>query len=185
MTSIQTSPYLDILRRDYGRTHKISYQQMIGLLLTLHCEAELPLAEYAGWYGCADTASPHTIATAIARAVHEITVVSLGGQVRDIQYDQPGSMHPSQHAQISFVSTSLAAGDWDAREDGGGTLGYIRDHASRVLIVTGQRPQMPPKSDPRLDEYGGHMVWTDRDRATADGTATCPLCKTDVTEFAL
>ena len=113
---------------------------MQQFLLTLAREAELDLAGYGGWYGMMSDAPLEYIAAAIANAPRDITFVSLGGHVRDIQYDQPGSMNPSQQAALSFIPASMVGDECDSAN-------YIRRHAARVVIVTGERlPTAPPTS---------------------------------------
>jgi hypothetical protein len=128
-------PYLDRFRRQFGRTRKIERIQVMGLIAEMAKHDGLDLRGYAGWYGVRETEDLTTIAAAVANAIQGITMVSLGGQVRDIQYDQPGSMHPSQYAQISFVSEELAHDD------------YLRRHAARLIVVTGER--IPLACDPQ------------------------------------
>lgn len=131
-----TAPYLDSFRAQFGARRKISREQLCEFLATQGRDNGLPLAAYAGWYGAADTDAPEEIARAIANAPQGIAVLSLGGQVRDIQRDDPGSMHPMQHAQLSFVAPDLS----------GSTMEYLRRHADRVIAVTGdaiQRPAVP------------------------------------------
>lgn len=77
-------------------------------------------------------------AEAWMRATQGITVVSVGAHLRDggARYDQPGSMHPMQQAQVSFVAEGGV---------GASTLDYLREHCGRLFIVTGEVPPLPEK----------------------------------------
>jgi len=60
----------------------------------------------------------------------------------DVRYDQPGSMAPDQHAELAFVPAECDG-------DECGTVGYIRRHAGRVLLVCGdQLPDPQPPAPP-------------------------------------
>lgn len=65
-------------------------------------------------------------------ASHHISYVSLGDCrgfcVRAVQYDQPGSMNPSQHA-------SLTLGPAADRGDQCDSHGYMRKHTRKLLLV--------------------------------------------------
>lgn len=131
--------YLDIYRAEMGRSHKISRTQLQTLLITLADRAGLDLRGHAGLYGVMASAALEEIARAIANRVQDSTVISIGGNIRDIQYDQPGSLDPAQRSQISFASAALAAGnhDYDPERDPGSTMRYLRQHAARVVTITG------------------------------------------------
>lgn len=74
------------------------------------------------------------VAAAWVRACTGITVISVWGPRGDehpggIRYDEPGAMHPMQHADLMFVAARL--GDYDHNQ-----IGQMRQQADRVLIVT-------------------------------------------------
>lgn len=80
--------------------------------------------------------------------VRGITLVSFGaGTLRDgwMRYDQPGSMHPMQHSDVSFV----AAGGVSDYE-------YLRRHCDRLLIITQDPVEvfLPPGLQRRLRDAG-------------------------------
>lgn len=177
------TPYLDVFRAQFGRAHKISREQLQTLLVTLSERASLDLRGHAVWYGIMDTAPIDTIAMAMANCPCDITFLSLGGRghVRDIQYDQPGSMNPMQRAEISFVSVDLA------RDRECNSLEYLRRHAARVVIVTGDKiiPPKPPPAPPRKAPYycetcGDEMMAIDRGKDTV-----CPVCAAKIGEWFL
>ena len=116
--------YLDVYRALHGRARSITRNQLSELLLLL-ADSGLDLRGHAGWYGADGADDLPSIARAIAQAPRGITLLSLGGQVRDIQHDEPGRMHPMQMAQISFVSQDL----------GHNSLSFVRRHARRVVTV--------------------------------------------------
>lgn len=174
----QTAPYFDSFRSQFGSRRKVSREQLRDYLVLMASQSILDIRGHAGWYGASETDAPEAIARAIANAPHGITLLSLGGQVRDIQYDQPGSMHPMQHAELSFVSEDLARGDYDPSEQSGGTMEYLRRHAARVIIVTGERlqkptPAAPPphKSPYYCPDCGDEMMAEDHGADTK-----CPAC---------
>jgi hypothetical protein len=68
---------------------------------------------------------------ATCRGICCISVDSRGLRDGQVRYDEPGSMHPMQHAQVTFVPADIDAG----RTDGGSTVSYMRRHADRVLLV--------------------------------------------------
>jgi hypothetical protein len=173
---VNKTPYLDIFRADFGRTRQITREQLQQLLLKLEANAELDLAGHAGWYGVPETANGETISRAIANAPHDLTVLSLGGNIRDIQYDSPGSMNPSQYSEISFVSEGLAKGNHDAEPGSGGTMEYLRRHSARVIAVTGGPLAAPEDSERGLLNYqcdNGHR-WKLPEGAPDD--TRCPTC---------
>jgi hypothetical protein len=168
---MRATPYLDLYRAEFGRAHKISRAQLQALLLKLADRAGLDLRGHAGWYGVRETESLATIARAIANAPQGITVLSLGGQVRDIQYDEPGSMHPAQQAELSFVSPELASYEYDQ-------VGQMRRHAARLVFVTGEPLAVQePKSESHLLNYecdNGHR-WQ-LPESTPEEDTRCPVC---------
>ena len=147
---MKNTPYLDVFRAEFGRASKISRTQLHGLLVKLTNEAGLNVRDYAGWYGVGPDDHTEMICRAMANAPRGIQLLSLGGNVRDIQRDEPGSMNPSQMAEISFVSAELAKGDRDSEPGRDTTMWYLRQHASRVVVITGARLEQPSKEQPTM-----------------------------------
>lgn len=85
-------------------------------------------------------------ATAWANACEGIRCVSVlvdsDGDYQ-VRYDDPGSMHPLQHAELTFVPSAID----DGRTDGGSAIEYMRRHADRVLLVSGERIAIEPEAE--------------------------------------
>ena len=184
-----STPYLDSLRARFGLRRKITREELRDFLVLQATNAGLDLAGHSGWYGAADTDAPEEIARAVANAPQGITVLSLGGHVRDIQRDDPGSMHPMQYAELSFVSEALARGDHDSSPHSGSTMEYLRRRATRVIAVTGEalqpRSKPAPAEAPHKSPYycpscGKDVMAEDRDTETK-----CPVCATVIGEYFL
>lgn len=135
----------EIVRAVVGSRHKITKQQMIDILLAL--PIDLPHAStitgrfddgrlYVGGKTI-DDASMESDATARAWAelCKEITCISVlgtayhdaGGEITNglgVRYDEPGSMHPMQQAEITFAPAGMVGG-----------YAYMRRHCRRLLIV--------------------------------------------------
>src|SRR5688500_2996949 len=136
------SKTLDIVRRIVGRRHKISADEMIAILDALHQEIGVDLRN--GYVDATlDLSSPYdpeighaqspTAARAWARLCDGIICISVdaGGSLRDgyVRYDQPGSMAPSQRAELMFAPASLGGYEYDQ-------IGQMRERADRVLVVS-------------------------------------------------
>jgi hypothetical protein len=184
----QSTPYLDTFRSQFGARRKITREQLRQFLILLSSKAGLDIRGYAGWYGASEDDAPENIARCIANTPHSLSLLSLGGQVRDIQYDQPGSMNPSQHAELSFVSEGLARGEHDADPDNdpGSTMEYLRRHAARVIVVTGDQIQPPPKPVPTPHKSPYYCPRCREDVLAEDGDFTkCPNCGTAIGQWFL
>jgi hypothetical protein len=68
-------------------------------------------------------------------ASRHLTYVSLGDErgflPRPVQHDQPGSMHPSQKAALTFGPEADRGDECDSH-------GYMRRHARRLILVRGE-----------------------------------------------
>lgn len=134
---------IDHVRRHVGRRHRISPAEMTALVQSLvdeagvdprngHYMATLDRSDAAGRRPAELPPAPDA-AAAWTRACLQGSVISvMGPGSRDVQgdgqirFDQPGSMHPMQRANVTFVARSAL---WD------GTAEYLRARARRVLIV--------------------------------------------------
>jgi hypothetical protein len=129
MTPISSSRHSDVVRRVAGRKAKITREEMGAILVGL---ADVGLDLHNPYV-------PRTMGDAFAaslawvEACRGITCisVSLCSYLRDgqVRYDQPGRMHPTQHAEITFAPEGLLAS----------TYYYLRQHADRVLVVRQDR----------------------------------------------
>ena len=180
---MRNAPYLNVFRVQFGRCRCISRKELAGLLIHLATEVDLDLRSYAGWYGARQEDNLETIGRAVANVVQGMTVLSLGGHVRDIQHDEPGSMDPLQYAQISFVSEELARGDYDYDRENhpGSTMAYLRYHAERVVIVTGEALPDPNAPEPKPDYFevrcdAGHRWRIPRTDDYPQELDRCPVC---------
>lgn len=179
MATTTTTPYLDLFRAQFGLRRKIERSELQQFLSQASEQVELPLREYSNWYGVSPEADIGTIARAMANAPSGITVLSLGGQVRDIQYDQPGSMNPMQYAQISFVGVELGQSD--------NSMHYLRRHAARVIVVAGEplKAPPPPPEQPRKAPYWCPDCDTEVMAEDHDERTTCPRCGANIGQWFL
>lgn len=127
---------LDVVRRIVGRKSKISKDEMGAILMGL---VEAKLVNLCNRY-VHDTCGVDSLAAAIAwtKACRSTTCVSVDSRgLRDgqVRYDEPGSMHPLQHSEITFAPHGMR----DAEPGSGSTLAYLRRHADRVLVVRQER----------------------------------------------
>lgn len=142
----------DIVRKTVGRRHRISRGEMRAILYRAARDLDLELN--IGWGGSdtrlfgsrADEAISRG-AEAWERMCNDITVISVfatgsatvvqrtSSNPYDIRYDEPGSMHPLLQAEVMFAPPSACERD--------GTADYLRRHAKRLLIVTGERGAVP------------------------------------------
>jgi len=149
MTSINT------VRRMIGRRYRISRTEMAAILARLADEG-LDLTNdcmTSTWQiqwderGAGHPVGPSPDAARVwANACTGITVISVLARGctphGDVRYDQPGSMAPDQHAELAFVPAECDG-------DECGTVGYMRRHAGRVLLVCGdQLPDPQPPAPP-------------------------------------
>lgn len=180
-----------IIQQVIGRKRIITSAEMQALLLALH-GAGLDLGNN---YVASSQQSPEIAAAAWAKAVDGITFISasMGGRGLAhvdgwVRYDQPGSMHPMQHAEISFVSEELARGDHDAEPGSGGTMDYLRSHAARVVAVRADPPApvLPAAQVAKkpltvwcyCPDCGDEMRAEDRGKDTV-----CPRCARNISEY--
>ena len=120
-----------------------------------------------------DSAGIERAATAWERACQHVCCISVAAAgLRDgcVRYDQPGSMAPSQHATLTFVSAAVLGGC--------DTVGYLRQHADRVLLVTGEPSSDPPQPavPTRLECAHGHLWEADEVDRNERGQGRCPSC---------
>lgn len=125
---------LDVVRRVVGRKSKISKDEMGAILMGL---VEARLVNLCNRY-VHDTCGDDILAASIAwtKACEGIICVSVDSRgLRDgqVRYDQPGSMHPLQHSEITFAPEGMA------EHTPGSTYAYLRRHADRLLIVRQDR----------------------------------------------
>ncbi len=136
---------MDVVRRIVGRRSKISKDEMGAILMALKEEGLDLRNDYVH-----DTMGD-ALAASIAwvKACKGITCisVSLSNYLRDgqVRYDEPGSMHPMQHAELTFAPAGMP----DAEPGSGSTLSYLRRHADRVLVVRQDKESIRPSSRSR------------------------------------
>jgi hypothetical protein len=107
---------IEIVRRHVGRRHRISRAEMAAILTEaegagadLYCYRERPEEESpADWW--------------VSMCSRNTCVSMIDGEAR---YDEPGSLHPLQMADVTFVPATL-------RPD---SIDYMRQHARRTLLV--------------------------------------------------
>lgn len=129
---------LEIVRNRVGSRSKITRAEMAGILSAIHAEHGADCLANSYVVASFDQKKPWLTWCEMVRG---ITVVSYSarGNLRDggARYDQPGSMHPGQRAEVSFVADGGVATE---------TLPYLRQHCDRLLIVI-QGPEevfLPP-----------------------------------------
>lgn len=130
---------LEVVRDVVGRRRRITREEMVDLLLALDLSPEASTitgrmhgsgALHVGGETLPADATRSEEQQAVARAwakmCRGITTVSVmaysDGQL-GARYDEPGSMHPMQMAQLTFAPAGL-------------DTEYLRRHARRVLVVT-------------------------------------------------
>ena len=151
MTSI-----IDTVRRLVGRRHQITRQEMVDILLALELDPARSTITGRGTDGrlhvgdkwVDDPADERrAVATAWERACRDITCISVMHD-RDgigVRYDEPGSMHPMQQAELIFVAEALGGYEYDQ-------IGQMRRHAKRLLIVRGE-PSVDPPHSPQIPAW--------------------------------
>jgi len=139
---------MDILattREQIGDRGRISRAEMVAILQALADEGldlSNPYVEETcawrrveeGWGWLPDgPAAPETAAAVWTERCRGIDVISVGEGLRDgqVRYDQPGSMHPLQHAALIFAAAELEDSEHDQ-------IGQLARHADRALIVEDQ-----------------------------------------------
>ena len=174
------STTLDIVRRVVGKRSKITKDEMGAILRGL---VEAKLVDLCNPYvrGTCDGALGASIEwTKACRGITCISVDSRGLRDGYVRYDAPGSMHPQQHAEITFVPADID----ERRTDGGSTIDYMRRHADRLLLVKQdhehageierQTPQVAAAEDARqlCECENGHRWSTDDPERDWE----CPTC---------
>lgn len=108
-------------------------------------------------------------ATAWANAcegIRCISVLAYSDGDYHVRYDDPGSMHPLQRAAVTFVPAAID----DGRTDGGSSIEYMRRHAERVLLVSGERIAI---DEPEAEAAAPAVpAWVERLRALPDVDGT-------------
>lgn len=120
---------IDTVRRLIGRRHKISRDEMRAILEAL--AADGVSLENGYMPGTTPYHGAWQAAHAWAKACRGITCISVDSRgLRDgqVRYDEPGRMHPMQHAELLFAPESLGRYEYDQ-------IGQLRRHAARVLVV--------------------------------------------------
>lgn len=135
-----------IISDTIGRKRIITRAEMETLLLALH-EAGLDLSNA---YVANSQKSPEIAAVAWAKSVEGITIISasiegrgLGHSDGCVRYDQPGSMHPMQKAEVMFVPENIE----NAFQPPSYAREFMTRHADRTLIVRREEP-VPVIPDP-------------------------------------
>lgn len=129
---------LDVVRRIVGRKSKITKDEMGAILMGLVEERLVNLCNGYVHDTCGDDILAASIAwTKACRGITCISVDSRGLRDGQVRYDQLGSMHPMQHAEITFAPEGMA------EHTPGLTYAYLRRHADRLLIVRDE-PEHPP-----------------------------------------
>lgn len=152
---------LDTVRRLIGRRHKISRQEMMDILVALDLPPEASticgrdqhgrLIIGTGRVQDCDFPAADQERSAMARAwanrctgILCISVLRgsyyVGDALTDgltVRYDEPGSMHPMQRADLLFAPAELAHYDYDQ-------IGQLRGRANKVLVVRDDSPIADP-----------------------------------------
>lgn len=152
---------LDVARRIVGRKSKITKDEMGAILMGL---VEARLVNLCNGY-VRDTFRDDILAASIAwvKACHGICCISVDSRgLRDgqVRYDEPGSMHPLQHSEITFAPEGMS------EYTPGSTYAYLRRHADRVLIVR-EEPEHPA------------VIAQQQDAAKAAEDAKFTICECD------
>ena len=173
---------LDVVRRMVGRKSKITKDEMGAILVGL---VETGIVNLCNGY-VRDTCGDDVLAASVAwtKACHDITCISVDSRgLRDgqVRYDQPGSMHPIQHSELTFAPDGMP----DAEPGSGSTVAYLRQHADRVLIVRQDREHSAAIERERVEAKrkeeekfvtcecdNGHKWRTDN----PDRDVKCPTC---------
>lgn len=170
---------LDVVRQIVGRRSTISKDEMGEILVTL---ANAGIVELAHEYVPDTRSDSYTASVAWTKACRGITCISVDSRgLRDgqVRYDEPGSMHPRQHAELCFVPADVSDN----------TLQYMRRHADRVLRVRQDREhsaeiarQAQAAADAEAARYttlccdNGHRWLTDNPDRDERGYGLCPTC---------
>ena len=169
---------LDVVRRVVGRKSKITKDEMGAILMGLVEARLVNLCNSYVLHTCGDDILAASIAW--SKACRRITCISVDSHgLRDgqVRYDEPGSMHPLQHSEITFAPDGMP----DAEPGSGSTLAYLRQHADRVLVVRQEREhsavvaQAEEAAKPKLytcECDNGHKWQTDN----PDRDVKCPTC---------
>ncbi len=148
---------LDTVRRLIGRRHKISRQEMADILTALAADGVClangyvldtvtyddrgrPVLDADRWPVVNVLRAARAWAN-MCRGICCISVDHTGLRDGQVRYDDPGSMHPQQHASLLFAPAHLGDMEYDQ-------IGQLREHADRVLIVRDD-PPLPDPDAPR------------------------------------
>lgn len=139
-------PANEIVADKVGMRHKINSAEMESILRAIHREHGKDSLANSYVPRSFDDVSDKPWLSWMAM-LRGIIVISFGQTQRDgwMRYDQPGSMHPGQHSQISFVRDGGVGAD---------TVTYLRRHCDRLLIVADDEQEvfLPPGLQRRLFE---------------------------------
>lgn len=137
-------PANKIAAEKVGKRHKITSAELESILRAMHREYGKDSLANSYVPRSFDSVSDKPWLAWMAM-LHGITVVSFGPTQRDgwMRYDQPGTMSPGQHSQVSFVRSGGVGAD---------TIAYLRGHCERLLIVADDEQEvfLPPGLQRRL-----------------------------------
>jgi len=156
---------LDTVRRIVGRRSRIETTDMWRILEALAHDG-LDLAN--PYIHATETRILPDAAQAWVDHCHGLVCISVDarGRLRDgyVRYDEPGSMHPMQHAELTFVPADI----------GDSTVTYMRRHADRVLLVRSapKRSETPAQLLEICECDNGHRWQTDDPQRDVQ----CPTC---------
>ncbi len=164
-----------IVRQHVGRRSRITRDEMRAILQAL-TDAGLDLrSSYVHGtidrHASSDTQPPQSAGAAEtwAKSCRDLTCISVDsrGRLRDgyVRYDQPGTMHPMQQAELTFAPMTIYPP---------ATLDYLRDRADRVLLVRQDpgagapacghgHPRLARGTDRDDPGHGAFRVQSDRD----------------------
>jgi hypothetical protein len=144
------SEILNAVRSVVGRRSRITSAEMAEILATWEpdllpeastiCGRDASGRLYAG-PRIVESSTDETAATArqwaeMCRGICCVSVFDAdtggSGSPPVVRYDEPGAMHPMQYAHAAFVPEDCSGDECD-------TIGYMRRHAARVLVVMNRR----------------------------------------------
>jgi len=160
----------DVVKLVVGRRRVIGKIEMISILLALDLDPEASTIVAGGMSGTLSVGGEMMPAGASRKDVQEvvarhwatmlmcdrhvsINVLATGYFVGDdlatrtgVRWDQSGSMHPMQQADLSFVHVDQRRGEHDP-------IAFLRRHASRVLLVRDDPPILVAPQPATLPEW--------------------------------
>lgn len=152
---------MSIVRSLIGRRSKITRREMADILAALAAQG---LTLYSGYVPGTHKWSTEQQRVVQTEDAHEawanecvgvrcISVDARGALCDgDIRYDDPGSMHPMQHTQVTFLPADSITSEHNP-------VPYMRDHCDRLLIVSGDAlvppvaPLVPPQWIARMRRW--------------------------------